>query len=257
MKLIAIQFIIIVMYGFVGHAQQWKLAPLELNGGISNLHYFGDIGGSANENSLLGLKDINFLKIRPGLTLGARYQLMKPLQINTTYTLGLLTQSDAKSRNEGRGYAFSTLINELTVAAEYYIIPESDENYYYSIMQVRGGLRHFRQPFSLYVSLGLGGVHYTVWARDNLINSTRFDNSRSLAVVIPAGIGGKYAIMPKVSLGAELMLRYAITDYLDGFSPDFSDFNDIYYSFNFKINYKIQKTKKRNIGLPRRKFFFF
>jgi opacity protein-like surface antigen len=256
MKRFAIQIIALALLGSSVYAQQWKLAPLEIYGGLANLHYFGDIGGTAGESNMLGLKDINFSKIRPGLNFGARYQVMRELQVKGSYTLGVLTQSDLRSRNENRNYAFSTLINELTVSAEYYIIPESDENYYYSIMKVRGGFRHFRQPLSLYVSAGAGGVHFITKAKNALKTSTRFDDSHSLAIVIPVGLGVKYAIMPSISLGAELNLRYTTTDYLDGFSPSFSDFNDIYYSFDIKLNYKIQKTKKRNKGVPRRKLFF-
>jgi opacity protein-like surface antigen len=256
MKRIAIQIIALVLFGTSGYSQQWKLAPLEFHGGVAILHYFGDIGGSASESTMLGLKDINLAKVRPGLILGARYQFMKVLQVKGSYTLGVITQSDLRSRNENRNFAFSTLINELTVSAEYYIIPESDENYYYSIMRMRGGFRHFRQPLSLYVSLGAGGVHFATRALADFKDSPRFDNSHSFALVIPAGIGIKYAIMPSISVGAGLNLRYTSTDYLDGFTSLFSDFNDVYYSFDIKLNYKIQTTRKRNVGAPRRKFFF-
>ncbi|PKP36937.1 MAG: hypothetical protein CVT98_06780 [Bacteroidetes bacterium HGW-Bacteroidetes-15] len=257
MKKTLIPLIVFTLLSSFGYTQQWKLAPLELYGGIPTFHYFGDIGGSATESNLLGLKDITLRKLRPGINLGARYQIIKPLLIRGSYSFGFLAQSDINSRNEARNFAFSTIINEAYVSAELYIIPESDENYYYSIMQVRGGLRHFRQPLSLYVTLGAGGVHYRVTAKDALVGSSRFVGDKSFTMVVPFGIGIKYAIMPKVSLGAELIARYTMTDYLDGVTSDFSEFNDIYYSLNINVNYKIQKTRKKNIGLPRKRFFFF
>jgi opacity protein-like surface antigen len=257
MKKTLIPFIVFLLLSSSGFSQQWKLAPLELFGGIPTFQYFGDIGGSATESNLLGLKDISLSKLRPGITLGARYQIIKPLLIKGSYSFGLLAQSDINSINEARNYAFSAMINEVAFAAEFYLIPESDENYFYSIMQVRGGLRHYRQPLSLYVTLGAGGVHYKVTAKDALINSSRFDNSKSLTIVVPVGIGIKYAVMPKISLGAELLARYTMTDYLDGVTTNFSEFNDIYYSLNLTVNYKIQKRVKRNIGLPKKRFFFF
>lgn len=237
-------------------AQQWKSAPLEIFGGISNFHYFGDIGGSPSESNWGGLRDINLRKIRPGLHIGARYQIIKPVTIKVNYDIGFLAQSDKNSKNDGRNLAFLTLINEFAVSGEFYIIPESDENYYYSIMQVRGGLRHFRQPFSLYVTLGAGGIYYNVWARDALTTHPRFVDTESWAMVIPVGIGAKYALMPSISAGAEIVARYTTTDYLDGYTSDFSEHNDIYYTFVLKVNYKIRQTRKRNIGLPRRRFSF-
>lgn len=257
MKKIALPILLIFTLSYAGLAQQWKLAPLELYGGIPSFQYFGDIGGSASESNLLGLKDISFTKIRPGLTLGGRYQIIKPLLVRASYSFGFLTQSDVNSRNEPRNFAFRTMINEVYAGVEFYLIPESDENYFYSIMQVRGGLRHFRQPLSLYVLLGAGGVQYSVTAKDDLVGSSRFVGDKSFTMVVPIGIGVKYAIMPKVSIGAELTARYTMTDYLDGLTSPYSEFNDVYYSLNINVNYKIQKTRKRNIGLPRKRFFFF
>ncbi|HCX98895.1 MAG TPA: hypothetical protein DG754_02035 [Bacteroidales bacterium] len=248
-------FIAGVMLSGLGLSQSWKTAPLEFYGGISGLHYFGDIGGTASESSLLGIKDINFSKIRPGFTLGARYQIMKPLNLRVSYSLGTLSQSDLNSRNDNRNFAFKTLINEFTIGAEYYIIPESNENYHYSIMQVRGGLRHYRQPFSLYVTVNAGALLFNVTPQESLAVSPNFDESKSFAIALPLGIGFKYAIMPQISIGSELLLHLTTTNLLDGYDSQYSKFNDIFYSLNIKINYKIQKTKRRNVGIPRRKLF--
>ena len=81
-------------------AQQWKSAPLEIFGGISNFHYFGDIGGSPSESNWGGLRDINLRKLRPGLHIGARYQIIKPVTIKVNYDIGFLAQSDKNSKNE-------------------------------------------------------------------------------------------------------------------------------------------------------------
>ncbi|MDD2197192.1 MAG: DUF6089 family protein [Bacteroidales bacterium] len=248
-------FIAGVMLSGLGFSQHWRTAPLEFYGGISGFHYFGDIGGTSSESSFLGIKDINFSKIRPGFTLGVRYQIMKPLNLRASYSLGILTQSDLNSRNENRNFAFRTLINEFTIGAEFYLIPESEENYYYSIMQVRGGLRHYRQPLSLYVTINAGALMFNTTPKENLATSPNFDNSKSFAVVLPLGVGCKYAIMPKISIGAELLLHLTTTDLLDGYESQYSKFNDIFYSLNIKVNYKIQKSKNRRVGLPRRRLF--
>lgn len=240
------------------NAQVWKKTPIEAFAGLSGLHYFGDIGGSPDASNLGGLRDINFLKIRPGIYFGARYRIAKPLQIKAYFASGFLAQSDFGSRNEGRKFAFLTFTNELSLLAEFYIIPESDDNYFYSIMQIRGGLRHFRQPWAVYVFGGAGALQFLVSPRESLVGSNRFIDDKNFTVVIPAGLGVKYAIMPRISMGMELGVKYTFTDFLDGFTSPTSQHNDIFYSFVLKANYKLNVQVKQHLGVPkkRRRFSF-
>ena len=244
MKKIIISIFLLLLLANTGKAQSWKAAKLELFGGVSALQYFGDIGGAVGDTKLLGLMDIDIAATRPGLDLGARYQLSKPIHVRAHFTTGLLTKSDANSRNETRNFAFSTTVNELAVMGEYYLIPESDDNYYYNIMQIRGGLRHFRQPFSLYVTLGVGGFHYKVTPKELLATSPRFSQTTSLAAFFPVGIGIKYTFLPRISVGVELLGRITTTNELDGFASEFGNFNDVYNSLTFKVNYKIPTGRK-------------
>ncbi len=256
MKRLLVITAIILFNATLANAQAWKRAPLEVFGGISNFHYFGDIGGAPTQASWLGLRDINFKAIRPGLHLGARYQVAKTAQIKGSYSLGILTQTDANSINENRNFAFRTILHEFSVSGEYYLIPESDENYYYSIMQVRGGLRHFRQPLSLYLTGGVGGIYYAPTPLEDLEGSPRLTEGQSFAMVIPVGIGAKYVIMPKISLGAELVGRYTTSNNIDGFASEYGQHNDIYYSLIIKVNYKIQRAKRPG-SFKRRRFSLF
>ncbi len=52
---------------------------------------------------------------------------------------------------------------------------------------------------------------------------------------------------PNFNFGLELGGRYAFTDYLDGYTSQFSKANDVYYFLNFTITYKL-KTGPH--GLP-------
>lgn len=248
---------LLLLIALASLAQPWKRTPYEAIGGISGLHYFGDIGGAATASTWYGLKDINFLKIRPGITAGMRYRFAKPFQVKALYTTGFLTQHDEGSRNHKRQYGFFAYMNELTVVAEYYIIPESDENYFYSIMQIRGRIRHYRKPFSLFVFAGGGAVYNMVWPRDRLVGAPRFNGNNTFAGIIPFGIGAKYALYPRISAGAELGLNYVFSDFIDGLTTRTSKHNDIYYNFNLNINYKLNYEIKRNIGVPKRRKFFF
>ncbi len=238
-------------------SQPWKRTPYEVFGSVSGLHYFGDIGGASTASTWYGLKDINFLKIRPGVNVGIRYRFAKLFQAKAKFSSGFLSQHDEGSRNDSRQYGFFAYLNELTAVAEFYIIPDSDENYFYSIMQVRGRIRHYRKPFSLYVFAGGGAAYNMVWARDRLINSPRFNGGSTFAAIVPFGIGAKYAIFPRISAGAELGLSYVFSDLIDGLTTQYSKHNDIYYNFGITLNYKLNYEMKRNIGVPKRRRFFF
>jgi hypothetical protein len=70
------------------------------------------------------------------------------------------------------------------------------------------------------------------------------DNYSKFAPVFPVGVGLKYAIDAKWSLGLELGRRFTTTDYIDGYSnPVYSKHNDTYYIGSFKVIYKV-RTKR-------------
>jgi len=232
-----------------GYSQTWKRNRVEVFAGIPINHYFGDIGGSASSSSMLGIKDISYRAIRSGISFGATFRLNQALYVQGAANIGYLGNTDEGSRNETRNYGFSTYGTELTATAMYFLIPESDQNYFYSVMDLRGGLRKIRKPYSLYIFAGMGGLFYKVTPKLDLIDSERFDNSEKFATVIPLGVGVKYQLLPRTLLGAELGARYVLSDYIDGFSPSQSKHNDVYYTLSFKLYYRIsyQKFIKKSV----------
>ena len=241
----------------VTKAQSWRIARFELYGGVTAMQYYGDIGGSPDVNNLGGLKDFDITKVRPGFSGGVRYLVKGPWQVGINYSSGWLTGSDLNSKNPTRAFAFSTLVNEVSVRGEYYIIPENTENMMISIMQVRGGLKQRRKPWSLYVFLGAGGLHAKVWPQDSLVTSARFNDQKPFGFVFPAGIGFKYVVVPGISVGAEVCIRHTTSNTLDGYDSPFSKFNDIYNNVVFSASYKLRKLKRPNARPPSRRFFKF
>jgi hypothetical protein len=258
MKRTLFAFFIVLFLTNGGYSQAWKAAKVEVFGGVAAFQYFGDIGGAAGDVKLLGLMDINLLRTRPGITAGARYQISRPVQLKAVFTTGLITQSDEGSRNPDRNFAFSTIINELAIMGEYYLIPESEENYFYNIMQIRGGIKQFRQPISVYLTFGFGGLHYSVTPKaylDPAIKpSSPFKQDSKFATFIPVGGGIKYAFIPKMSIGIEIIGRLTSTNTLDGYDSPRGNYNDFYHSIHIKFNYKLHSTKKAGAP-PRRRSF--
>ncbi|HRX30354.1 MAG: hypothetical protein H6537_04385 [Bacteroidales bacterium] len=234
-------FLIAMLSPYLAFSQVWKQHRVEVNIGLPITHFFGDIGGSSTTNNALGLKDISYRSIRGGFSGGISYRLTNKFYARTSLFVGYFGSSDKGSVNEARNYGFSTFGTEVSVLGQYYLIPESDQNYFYNVMQLRGGLSHINRPFSLYIFGGWGFLFYKDTPLYNLATTDlyRFDDSQNTALVIPFGIGIKYQILPQILLGAELGGRYAFSDVVDGFSPAASKYNDMYYILNFNVYYRI------------------
>ena len=243
-KIFALFFLFLL--SFYASSQVWKLQRFEVYGAFTTFHFFGDIGGSADKSNLFGLKDISIRSTRPGFSAGGIFRLDEKIYLKADYSFGFLAANDVGSKNAYRGYAFSSLANEISVRGVYFIIPESNQNYYYTVMQLRGGLRKLNRPISVYTFLGVGSIFYhlspNTELQDRIINDN-IETGHNFAMLFPFGIGIKYAFIPRISLGAELSARYVLSDYLDGFSTQYSKFNDLYYQINFKVYYRFPRSK--------------
>lgn len=224
------------------YSQLWKKHRVEIFAGLPVLHYFGDIGGTAAADDLFGFRDLRFRTLRPGFSAGAIYRVNERLYAQAAGSFAFLGNSDKGSRNAWRDYSFATYGTEITATALFYIIPESNQNYY-NIMSLRGGLRHTNKIFSLYAFAGVGGLFYNVSPKSGLAASPRFNDADSFAPVIPFGVGVKFQLMQRLVLSAELGARYAFTDYLDGVSPQPSEHNDAYHVLLFKLHYRLPYDK--------------
>jgi hypothetical protein len=65
--------------------------------------------------------------------------------------------------------------------------------------------------------------------------------------VIPGGFGATLIYSPNLNFGVEVGGRYTFTDFLDGYTSQYSKANDVYYFLNFTVTYKL-KTGPH--GLP-------
>ncbi|MCB8963439.1 MAG: hypothetical protein H6536_00175 [Bacteroidales bacterium] len=240
-KLVVLHLLLVI--AITSNAQAWKRNRLEVFGGLPITHYFGDIGGAAGASNMMGLKDITVRSLGAGFSAGAVYRLNTKLYVQASGTFGVYGGSDRGSRNEARNYSFTTTGTEFAATAHFYIIPESDKNYFYSVMQLRGGLKHINKPLSLYLFAGAGGLVYKIKPHADLATSDRFDDSQTFSAIIPFGIGMKYQLFARTLLGVELGARYMLSDKIDGFSPTQSEHNDFYYAINFKVYYRLPYTR--------------
>ncbi len=241
--------IILILIPFFGYSQKWKLSREELMYGIGTVNYFGDIGG-AEDPDASSLADIDIANTRPGISVGYRYRLLERVSAKGSISYMNIHGSDVGSKNEGRNYSFTTNMFELYGHVEYHITPEK-QIIHYSKMSLRGGLEKVNIGVNVYVFAGFSVNYFKPKALDSFETSDRFVNNKNLGVTFPLGVGAKYPFGSKTWVGFEFSARFTTSDYLDGFHPDLSDSNDLYYSTIIYVSHKI-KRKPKNL----RKFHF-
>lgn len=228
-----------------GFSQSWNNQQYEIWGGVSVFQYFGDIGGSADRNNLFGLKDISIKSNRPGINFGGSYWVDDKILLQGSNLFGFFAQTDKGSRNSARNFKFSTIANEFSVQGSYFIIKEN-KNINYSNIDLRGGMKNLKRIISVYAFTGTGMLYFKVLPKESLDGSSRFNGSKSFTVAIPVGIGARLAYTQKMSLAVELGARLTFTDYLDGYTSQFSKHNDFYYIMNLKAVYRLSATHRRS-----------
>jgi hypothetical protein len=226
----------------LSEAQLWKLKRYELSGGLGPTFFFGDVGGYTQGENILGIKDATFLQTRINGDISFKYRISQTVNARMSISGGLLKATDERGSNEERGYEASTAFFEPALIGEYYFIKNRSENSY---LFVSSGKRFFSTLFKsldFFVFTGVGGMMYTVSGNDALESDPKF-NSGGFTAVIPVGVGTNLVYSPNFNFGVEFGGRYAFSDYLDGYTSQYSSSNDVYYFLNFVVTYKVKTGK--------------
>ncbi len=239
-------------------AQRWKLRRYEAIVGVGTTTVYGDIGGTADESNLFGLKDIRITDVRPSFRLGIRYKLEEDMSLKMNFIYGRGYSTDDESRNDDRNLGFRTGIFETSIQYEYYLLKEDRRLKSAAVFNRRGMINNYAKT-ALYVFAGAGGIAFKpqfleepseAWS---LWNSTMEDRHEVLqetafSGVLLGGLGLKYTLDSKYSLGFELGYRYSFTDLLDGISaynPPFNnEHNDVYYFSSISLIYKVRTDRR-------------
>jgi len=227
------------------HAQLWKMRRWEAVAGVGPSFFFGDIGGFSRTKNFLGFRDMTYLQTRFNINANLKYRLGRFANARLSMTYGMLHATDVRGSNEGREMDATTMIFEPALIGEYYFIKNRAESSYLFLKKKGRFLGTLLGSMDFYGFAGVGGVSYSVKGNDVLIE--RGMPTSGFDLVIPGGIGATLIYSPNLNFGVELGGRYAFTDYLDGYTSQFSKANDVYYFLNFTLTYKL-KTGPH--GLP-------
>jgi len=246
-RLIIFLLTVLLASPFAG-AQLWKQKRYEAMAAIGTSQFYGDVGGFTIGENAVGLRDISLLQTRFNVSASFRYFIIDEVAARVSLTYAMLHATDERGSNEQRGLESTTSIFEPAVIGEYYITRFKQRNSY-GFLTGRGVSRGFFEDFfkslDVYVLTGIGGLNYYVNPNDEL--DARDMRTKGFSAVIPLGIGAKMVINTDILLGVELCGRFALTDYVDGYTSQYSARNDVYHTFSFTFNYRIKTARN---GLP-------
>jgi hypothetical protein len=227
-------FIVLSFFLLAGSSfAQRRKSKYELFGSLGFSSFLGDLGG-ANQIGTHFIKDLDPIGTRPVISGGIRIKPYSFLGVKGVLTLGIL-RGDDRWTNErfrnNRNLNFRAPIVELSTQAEFYFIRERAVKVY-SFRSI--GKK--KKNLSAYTFLGVGGLFFVPQGR----YEGKWYNLKPLStegqglpggpkpyslftLVIPYGIGGRWTLDRKLSVSAEIGLRYAFSDYIDDVSTDYYD----------------------------------
>ncbi len=222
-------------------AQRWKLRRYEVNLGLGGTSFFGDVGHSVSDN-VLGLRDIQIMGSRPSVEVGLRYKLTGDMAIRAGFHFGFLSGFDA-GRLEDRNYTITSTIFEPNIQFEYYLLPESRSFSSSALFTRRGMVNNYSKVY-IYLTGGVGAGFFNPKPGGGLENDERFEGVSKFGVVFPAGLGLKYSIDSRWSLGLEFTRRFTLTDKIDGLTTESSNHFDAYYLLQAQAIFKIRTDRR-------------
>lgn len=234
---ISLTVLFLFVFLFTARAQGWRSTPWEMQFGIGSGNYFGDIGGTSEDDNWHGLRDLDLSRSRPFIVSGLRYNHNRYISFAGTAIFGWLSGSDAGGRNEARDYVFSTFLFEPSGRVEFFTVKDYRIG---SGVNRRGMVRNYA-TLSGYLFAGAGAVVYNVKPNENLLARQQRDGLKTgvVRVVVPAGLGVKFGIRNNLDLGIELGGRYVFGDLIDGFTSPASRSNDFYYITSLMMVYRL------------------
>jgi hypothetical protein len=238
-----------VLLPFSSDAQRWKRMRYEFIGGLGATNFLGELGGS-NQIGTNYLKDLDFAVTRYVISAGLRYKITKMISAKAALNFGILAGDDKLTEEFSRNYRnlhFRSTIIELSAQIEPSFVAEKSGSRY-RLKGIKG-----RRGFSItpYPFIGIGVFYFNPKAQYNgvwyALQPLRTEGQGAIAtrkpysriqLCIPVGIGFKYAIDRKLSIGFEYGMRKTFTDYIDDVSTTYVD-PELIYEATEGVQYNI------------------
>ncbi len=220
---------------FSQRSARWKRMRYEIFYGLGGTNFLGELGG-ANQKGTNFLKDFEFSMTRPLISVGMRYKFLEKVAGKAMLSYGYLRGDDKTTDETYRSYrnlSFYSPLLEFSVQGEYSITKER-VGHRYNLRRVRG-VKGFK--VNIYFFAGIAGFWFNPKGKDQNgewqslqplgtegqgIAPAREKYSR-ISVAIPYGVGFKYGLTRRWSIGLEFGVRKTFTDYIDDVSTSYYD----------------------------------
>jgi len=222
-------------------SSRWKRTRYEIVGGAGLTGFMGDLGGGDATSHFIS--DFDFASQRFVLQGGLRYKLLEPLAVKSTLSYGLLSGADSKAKDQyriDRNLSFRSSIIEFATQLEFSIIKEPSSGRYKMRRRKKFSLQNLLRV-NTYLFAGVSGFYFNPKGKDDGEGGTGKwvalqplgtegqnimegrEKYKRVSLAFPMGIGFKYAINRKISIGAEFGGRYTLSDYIDDVSTTYVD----------------------------------
>ena len=232
-KIVFLILIISYINTFSQRSAKWKRMRYEIFYGLDATNFMGELGG-ANQVGTNFAKDFEISMTRPAVSLGFRYKFYEKVSGKAMLTYGFL-RGDDKTTTEptraNRNLNFYSPLVEFSLTGEYHITKER-VGHRYNLRRVRG-VKGFKVNVYFFGGVSLfwfnpkgkdaeGKWHnlHSLGTEGQGLIPTREPYHR-LQLAIPFGVGFKYGLNRKWSIGLELGIRKTFTDYIDDVSTTY------------------------------------
>lgn len=212
----------------------WRRRRREFAFGAGANNFMGDLGG-ANQIGTNGIRDFDFPAIRPDFYVGYRYRTTKETAIKVNLAYAFLYGNDnltLEPFRNNRNCNFRSPVIELSTQFEY-VIGRERPGHIYDLKGIRGW-RYIQ--IQTYFFAGVGVMYFNPKGQYNGkwyalrplctegegLVPTRKKYS-PVQLIIPFGMGFKYALSTDWSIGIEYGIRKTFSDYIDDVSKTYVD----------------------------------
>jgi hypothetical protein len=219
---------------FFSNAQRWKKNRKEIVYSVGAANFLGDLGG-ADQIGTNFVKDLEMNMTRPSLGGGYRYRIHPYFFVKGSAYWGRIKSSDfltAEDARRSRELSFRSNIFEISGQLEYTLIQQKD-GHHYKIKHVKGWKSFMIQPY-FFVGAGLTyfnpkALYNGKWTALQPLGTEGqgidpgTKKYTRITACFPVGLGFRYAMSKKYTIGLEYGYRYTLTDYMDDVSTNYYD----------------------------------
>jgi hypothetical protein len=224
------------------YSQRWRLRRYEADLYVGAVFFHGDIG-LAHQPFLN-----NFNGLRPSIGFKPSYKITQDFVVSLDLAYLMYGGKDVEGSSHGRYYSFNSHAFQHVARVEYYLIGDARTFVSGAVYNRRGMVNNYNKLYQ-YFFAGVGGILSKATIKDlnnggeEPIDNPGYSNNSHYAAVFPLGAGLKWSIDPRWSIGAEVGYQFVLSDYLDGYAPETSQYNDSYFLASVKGIYKIRNDR--------------